>query len=222
MWLSAKAPAELANISERMGRKALNSREWRGADLNVREVEIGRGGDGGKALQVHVDSLPPDLREDWYLARGITLHERPDLVIGQTILVPEQSFERNAQHDKAFATARWRLDVIRPVMRLHPNGKTKKATRRTLEYWVRDYEADAEGAQRQGCGAHCGRASMGLGLCRPYQRQGSQPDRRCVGALHPLTLGLKAKAQMNACAALLIMVGQNRVVRPYGSGASVR
>lgn len=130
-----------------------------------REVEIGRGGAGGKALQVHVDSLPTNLREDWYLARGITLHKRADPVTGQAILTPEQSFERNAQHDKAVTIARWRLDVTRPalalpkqsgerrdkldelsqVLRLHPNGKTKKATRRTLEYWVRDYEADSAG-----------------------------------------------------------------------------
>lgn len=30
------------------------------------------------APQVHVDSLPADLREAWYLARGVVLHARPD------------------------------------------------------------------------------------------------------------------------------------------------
>lgn len=83
-WLNSDDLSHLAGIADRVARRAIKSRKWRGADLNVREVEIGRGGAGGKALQVHVDSLPADLREDWYLARGITLHERADPVSGQT------------------------------------------------------------------------------------------------------------------------------------------
>jgi len=114
---------------------------------------------------VHVDSLPADLRKDWYLERGIELHKKVNAKTGETVLIPDQSFERDARYDKAFAVARWRHDVVRPALalprqsgerrakldeiaattRLHPNGKTKCVTRRTLEYWVKDFENDNAG-----------------------------------------------------------------------------
>lgn len=77
-WLSVADLSALANIAEQNVRKAIARRSWRGSDLMVRQVEIGRGGAGGMAPQVHVDSLPPDLRTAWYLSQGIALHDRVD------------------------------------------------------------------------------------------------------------------------------------------------
>ncbi|SDG17997.1 hypothetical protein SAMN04489759_10589 [Sulfitobacter delicatus] len=161
-WLTADALADLAGVSDRMARKAMMSRRWRGADLLVQEVQIGRGGAGGKALQVHVDSLPSDLRESWYIGHGITLHEKPDTETGKTVLVPEQTYQNDARFEADLALARWRQEVIRPILilekgsparaelieelaqtpRLFPNGKRKTLTKRSLYNWVRDFEAE--------------------------------------------------------------------------------
>ncbi len=158
-WMGSDDLATLAGVSDRAARKAIQSRHWRGVALEVRE-EASNVGRGGKVLRVHVDSLPPDLREAWYLERGIALHEAPDPITGETVLVAEEKFERNARHERDLSIARWRHDVIRPALahpkqsrqrraelekaastpRLFPNGKTKTATRRTLENWVRAFE----------------------------------------------------------------------------------
>ncbi|WP_072504726.1 hypothetical protein [Phaeobacter porticola] len=57
------------------------STHLRDRDLLVREERTGRRR-GGKTLQVHVDSLPADLREAGYLERGVVLHEKPDAETG--------------------------------------------------------------------------------------------------------------------------------------------
>lgn len=161
-WVSAAELSDVAGVSIQMARKAISSRHWRGADLLVREVQIGRGGAGGKALQVHVDSLPSDLREAWYLERGIVLHEKPDTETGKMVLVPEQAHQNDARFEASLALARWRKEVIQPALtlksgsaaraemidelaktpRLFPNGKRKAVTKRTLYNWVRDAEAE--------------------------------------------------------------------------------
>ncbi|MBF9052373.1 hypothetical protein GTA62_20480 [Roseobacter sp. HKCCD9010] len=161
-WLSATDVASLSGVALRVAQKALKSRRWRGADLVVRPVEIGRGGAGGKALQVHVDSLPTDLREAWYLERGIVLHAKPDVATGGTCLVPEQAHQTDARFEADLALARWRQEVIRPALafekgsperaaviegltrepRLFPNGTRKSVSRQTLYTWMRDFEAE--------------------------------------------------------------------------------
>lgn len=161
-WLDAAALSDLAGIAIQVSRRAIKSRKWRGSDLLVQEVEIGRGGAGGKALQVHVDSLPSDLREAWYLERGIVLHEKPDTETGKMVLVPEQAHQNDARFEASLALARWRIEVIQPALtlksgsaaraemiealaktpRLFPNGKRKAVTKRTLYNWVRDAEAE--------------------------------------------------------------------------------
>ncbi|WP_152912352.1 helix-turn-helix domain-containing protein [Candidatus Rhodobacter oscarellae] len=161
-WLSGGDLAALAGIADRVARKAIASRRWRGADLLVQEVQIGRGGAGGKALQVHVDSLPADLRESWYISHGITLHEKPDTETGKTVLVPEQTYQNDARFEADLALARWRQEVIRPILilekgsparaelieqlaqtpRLFPNGKRKAVTKQTLYNWVKAFEAE--------------------------------------------------------------------------------
>ena len=123
-------------------------------------LRSGRGGAGGKALQVHVDSLPDDLREDWYLERGIKLHEKPDPVTGEMVMVPAQAWNRDARHERALGVARWRHDIIKPalampkqsmersqtlddlamVIRTWPNGQKKAVIRRTLYNWVQAFE----------------------------------------------------------------------------------
>lgn len=158
-WLSADDVAGLAGVSDRMVRKALGARRWRGAELIVRDVEIGRGGAGGMASQVHADSLPADLRTAWYLSQGIQLHERVDAASGETRLVPETA--NDPRFDDRQAVARWRLDVVRQaVMRpkgtperkaaleaiaaqewTQPDGKRKTISRATLYAWVASYDA---------------------------------------------------------------------------------
>lgn len=82
-WLSVAALTDVAGIAEQNVKKAIGKGRWRGADLIIRQVEVGRGGAGGMAPQVHVDSLPADLREAWYLARGIALHDAVDPATGE-------------------------------------------------------------------------------------------------------------------------------------------
>ena len=161
-WIDAAELSDLSAIAIQVARRAIKSRKWRGADLLVQEVQIGRGGAGGKALQVHVDSLPADLREAWYLERGIVLHEKPDTETGKMVLVPEQAHQNDARFEADLTIARWRQEVIRPAIllekgsparaelieelaktpRLFPNGKRKAVTKQTLYNWVRDFEAD--------------------------------------------------------------------------------
>ena len=163
-WLVTADLISLSGVSQAAVHKALAKRQWRGAELVVREEFTGRGR-GGKTLQVHVDSLPADLREAWYLERGVTLHQKADPKTGEVVMVPEQSFVRDERYEARLATARWRHDVIRPALatakgsaerrttldalaaqpRLHPNGRIKHDTRRTLENWVVAYEADNAG-----------------------------------------------------------------------------
>jgi len=160
-WVSAEVVVSLSDVSERMVRKALAKRFWRGCDLLVREVRSGRGR-GGKTLQVHVDSLPADLRAAWYLERGIVLHERPDAETGDTVLVPDQAYQNDAKFEADLAQARWRHEVIRGALihakgsperaelvealaaeaRLFPNGTRKAVTRQTLYNWIAAFEAD--------------------------------------------------------------------------------
>ena len=163
-WLSTDELASLASVAPRITQRALKSRRWRGADLVVRE-EASNVGRGGKILLVHVDSLPDDLRKSWYLERGIVLHEKANPETGNTVLISEQSFDRDARYDKALNVARWRHDVIRPVLELprnskerslkldelaevvrtHPNGVKKPVLRRTIYNWVAAFEKDSAG-----------------------------------------------------------------------------
>ncbi|MCL6285586.1 hypothetical protein M3P21_18815 [Ruegeria sp. 2012CJ41-6] len=160
-WVAVQVVANLAGVSYRAVAKAVEARAWRGCDLLVREEITGRGR-GGKSLLVHVDSLPADLREAWYLERGIVLHEKPDLSTGETVLIPEQTYQNNARFETDLELARWRHEVIRPVLtleklsadraaligelaatpRLFPNGTRKAVTKQTLYNWVKAFEAE--------------------------------------------------------------------------------
>lgn len=54
--ISAAELSGVAGVSIQMARQAISSHHWCGADLLARVILIGRGGAGGKALHVHVDS----------------------------------------------------------------------------------------------------------------------------------------------------------------------
>lgn len=160
-WVASAEVERLSGVSGQAVRKALAARSWRGCDLLVREEQTGRGR-GGKTLQVHVDSLPADLREAWYLERGIVLHEKPDAETGRQVLVPEQAYRNDAQFEANLELARWRHEVIRPLLvldkqsaeraaligelaavpRLFPNGNRKTLTRQTLYNWLNAFEAE--------------------------------------------------------------------------------
>ncbi len=159
-WLTGDKLAELSGVSDRMIRKALAKRHWKGFDLFVREEITGRGR-GGKTLQVHVDSLPVELREAWYLDQGIVLHQKADAKTGKVILEPEQAYQNDARFEKDLTLARFKREVIRPATDLpkqspersaileeltksplvFPNGSIKVVTKVTLYNWVRDFEA---------------------------------------------------------------------------------
>ena len=164
-WLSAADLRELSGIGVTASKKALNSRRWRGSDLLVKE-ETGNRSYGGKCLYVHVDSLPSDLRQAWYLERGIDLHAQCDPATGEMVLVPQEALDRNKQHEGWLVEARWRHDVIRPILaidksrrggraqkidelaampRLWPCGKTQVVPRRTLYHWVQCFEKNNAG-----------------------------------------------------------------------------
>ena len=160
-WLGTDALAVLANVSPRVTQRALRARRWRDTDMRVREVSsnVGR---GGKILQVHADTLPPELKEQWYIQHGIKLHERVNPDTGQTVLVPEQAYQNDAKFEADLELARWRHEVIRPVLalgkqsaeraaliaalaaepRLFPNGKRKAVTKQTLYNWLNAFEAE--------------------------------------------------------------------------------
>lgn len=99
-WIGAAELSELAGVSIQMARKAISSRRWRSANLLVQEVQIGRGGAGGRAIKVHVESVPADLREAWSLERGIVLHEKPDTETGKMVRVPEQARQNDARFER--------------------------------------------------------------------------------------------------------------------------
>ena len=67
-WISTLELSELADISDRKTRAALENalqgKPWRDSHLQVRELP-GRGGKSGKAYKVLVSSLPKDLQEEF-------------------------------------------------------------------------------------------------------------------------------------------------------------
>lgn len=79
-WITPLQLSQLANltegsntISERVAQITLvniyNSKgvkPWRGSQLLVRQVQGGRGGNAGVAYEVHIDSLPQELKTEYY------------------------------------------------------------------------------------------------------------------------------------------------------------
>ena len=161
-WLPIVALAELASIGNQRAAKVLKARKWRGVELQVREVEIGRGGASGMALQVHVDSLPSDLRERWYFEQGIDLHakssaEQQCLVDAEGHFVLSDPFMIKARERAAFihrtiapalkqpARSSGRGAAVKQLLDaelIFPCGRVMTPTKKTVHNWINAYEAD--------------------------------------------------------------------------------
>lgn len=157
-WLKGFQIALLAGVTDRAVRLAISSGEWRGCVLNIRQV-VSSHGSTGRIPQVHVDSLPRDLREAWYLGQGIALHA--PAVPSVKVIADTSEAPHDPAWQEAVNLARWKAQTIRAVLDakprspergaaistliaepLHwPDGKVKAVTRQTVSNWVRDYEA---------------------------------------------------------------------------------
>lgn len=162
-WLSVADISNLAEIAEQNVKKAIAKGRWRGADLIIQRVDAGLkgGGAGGMVPQVHVDSLPAELRTAWYLARGIDLHRVVDPATGAVVEVPEDAAKNDPRWDERVVVARWRLNLIRHAadhpkgsaarkaaldglagqVQAMPDGKRKTLSRSTLYNWIAAYDA---------------------------------------------------------------------------------
>ena len=163
-WLYSADLEQLAGVSQQAVSKALKSRRWRGADLMVHE-EASNVGRGGKVLKVHVDSLPKDLRDAWYLARGIDPNGKVEPQVAGVASAFEGEIRQSKLFDKHMKLAQWRHDVIRPVlvlpkrskeraamldelageMRRLPDGTRKSISRAQLYRWVGAFEKNNTG-----------------------------------------------------------------------------
>ncbi|MEM7296573.1 MAG: hypothetical protein AAF330_08140, partial [Pseudomonadota bacterium] len=163
-WIGVTELSELSGVGYRVVARAVSARRWRGADLVVRE-EASNVGRGGKVLKVHVDSLPADLRREWYLAQGIDIQEKVDPATGAVVEVADDRLTRDPLHEKRMATARWRHDIIKPLLetpkqsaarsvlfdeiaaveRLCLNGTRKCISKPQLYRWVRAFEGGNAG-----------------------------------------------------------------------------
>ena len=162
-WCDVAELGRLAGVTYRAAAKAVEARRWRGSELQVRE-EAASVGRGGKVLRVHVDSLPHELREAWYLARGVQITARPDA--GALVVVePEGTLTLDLRHEARLVLARWRHEVIRPVLalpplssargekvaelaameRLMPDGTRGRVSRPTIFRWIALYEKGRAG-----------------------------------------------------------------------------
>ncbi|MFS4437876.1 Mu transposase C-terminal domain-containing protein [Paracoccaceae bacterium GXU_MW_L88] len=146
-------------MTDRAVRKAIAARRWRGAELVVREVasNVGR---GGKSLQVHVDSLPADLRAAWYMRQGIDINAKPQAGDGQRVAVANHTLSDDPDWLAQTALAEFKLSIIKPLMALPerskersdaadaltgtvlewPDGSRKTISRATLYNWISAYK----------------------------------------------------------------------------------
>jgi hypothetical protein len=157
-WIESSELESLADISQQAANKALRSSVWRGAHLDVREVasNVGR---GGKMLQVHVDSLPLDLREKWYLSRGIDVTKKPETGALVAIDPKHEDKINDAAYQKQYQLAVFKHNLIKPIVAaadcherarhieklaateiMMPGGKVKRLTKQTIYNWINAYK----------------------------------------------------------------------------------
>ena len=125
LWITAKELAELVGISvvkaSEAIKKATKGKSWRGVVLAVREVASHKG-QGGKYYQVHVDSLPADVRGLFWAKHGADAFMPPPVPMAERALIPEK-----IAGDKDFAgklpMARWKLAMIEPIIGLQGQAK---------------------------------------------------------------------------------------------------
>lgn len=162
LWCGTTEFAALAGINRQNAHGAMvrcmNGGAWRGEKLEVQTVEA-KGGRGGKALQVYIPSLPPDLREK-FLATLKTDHE---FVHPSTPALPAPEYLDPALY-KRHADRCWKIELLAPALahppRSHargkelrriaakeypaPSGKTVKPSLTTLREWLRKLEKEDE------------------------------------------------------------------------------
>jgi len=167
LWIGSKELAALAAISERKAREALdragNGATWRGYQLETRIIE-GAGGRGGKALQVYVPSLLPDLRDKWFDQHRP--EQAPALPAADPLPAPSTFDPRIT---KEFAEWRWKVDLLSPALshpkRSHargeelrrlarkehpgPHGETVHPSLTTLRAWLKDLEENKPRKRRE-------------------------------------------------------------------------
>ncbi len=161
-WLPAPAFAAIAGVTPRSASRilflAFDGRPWRSTELSVRKVR-GRGR-GGWAYEVRADSLPEELREVALAARS-------------PAPAPASAA---AAIDKPSPVARWRYEVIEPILqsprgskertqaieetsrvvRDHPGGKN------TLRRWIDAYERDGMAGLRRKAPANRGQDRVAI------------------------------------------------------------
>jgi hypothetical protein len=162
-FLTTTEFAALADIDDRNARKAfkrcLDGKEWNGHALAVRKR--------GRAYELNVLSLPPDLYAKWLEAQP-----KPPAPVAEPVQLPATLENR---HDKLAAPesieeAKWKRALIEPALshparsrargsvikdiaaRKHtkPCGKSVRIAERTLFQWLERYESDGlQGLVRQ-------------------------------------------------------------------------
>lgn len=162
LWIGTPILADLAGISNQASRKAalrgLNGLPWNGAILEVRNVD-GAGGQGGKALQVFVPSLPPNLRDIWH--KRYQVEKALDHPVAAVLPAPTTY---HAEAGKRFDELRWKMEILAPALdhlpRSHgrgealrmiastphtrPNGEPVKIAYSTLGEWLRKLATKGE------------------------------------------------------------------------------
>lgn len=163
LWMPSSEFGQFAGgIDDRNARKALAKCHaggtWRGQALRVRMVES-QGGKSGKAYQVYVPTLPPELRTAW-------LRAHPELTGAPAL--PQESLTQATPLDPRIAKTheewQWRLSLIAFALKFpkgtpgrgqalrdvaakthtRPDGQRVKVALRTLNLWVEKVEAGGE------------------------------------------------------------------------------
>ena len=178
-WLPAPAFAAIAGVTPRSASRilflAFDGRPWRSTELSVRKVR-GRGR-GGWAYEVRADSLPEELREVALAARSpapapASAAPRP----------PASAPGAAAAIDKPSPVARWRYEVIEPILqcaraskeraqaieetarvvRDHPGGRRRRLGKSTLRRWIDAYEREGMAGLRRKAPANRGQGRVAI------------------------------------------------------------
>ncbi|NOU49956.1 hypothetical protein HG263_05315 [Pseudoalteromonas sp. JBTF-M23] len=155
-WINSADLAQLMSVGERRARTILSAGEISKQIIKTKEV-TGVRGHGGKGLLVDVNSLPPELREKYYLSQvGSTSTELSPLVADAI----EHGDVATHNTESRMRTALWRFELIRQALDfdrhsaergaevqrvagktyIMPNGKSKKVTLDMLYRWISAYE----------------------------------------------------------------------------------
>lgn len=114
LWLSTAEFSGIAGISRQKAYTALfrclNGGTWRGSAIRVRAVE-GAGGQGGKALQAYIPSLPKALRATWKASNPATLaaHAVEPIALPAPAAIDSDIARRVAEW-------KWKLQTVAPAL----------------------------------------------------------------------------------------------------------